>query len=242
MSDIRGVLFDFDGTLARCVPPWPEKHSSVLARHGLAGLAEAWGDQWEIGPADGESHAEHSSNEAAYRRWELERLRVRARACAVPAPLLEPLVADLDRATKGVVMAAYGDAPVVLGQLRQRGLLVGVCSNWYWDLDRELEAVGLRGAVDVAVTSAQAGARKPHPRIYAQALAACGLAASEVLFVGDRWSTDVAGPRAAGMPALLLCRQGLPPGLAQQAGGGWIEDLHALPALLDAGWTGAGGG
>ncbi len=113
---------------------------------------------------------------------------------------LEPLVADLHRATKTYTLAPYDDVPDVLIELRRRGLVLAVCSNWDWDLERAVASVGLDGLVDAIVTSAQAGARKPHPRIFEHTLDRCGLAPAETLFVGDTWGPDVEGPgpRACG--------------------------------------------
>ena len=56
------------------------------------------------------------------------------------------------------------------------------------------------------VSSAWVGARKPHPRIYAHTLEQLGVAPEDALFVGDTWTCDVDGPRAAGMHAVYLRR------------------------------------
>ncbi|NGO69945.1 HAD family hydrolase [Streptomyces boncukensis] len=205
-AGVRGVIFDFYGTLVRMVPPWPPSHRSVLLRRGLAGAAGQWGDQWAVGPADGEEHTAHSGSEEAYHAWELARLRRRALACGVPEGEADGLAAELDRATKGFHLELYDDAAGTLSALRERGLTVGVCSNWFWHLDRAVAEVGLAGLVDAAVTSARAGARKPHPRVYRAALDACGLRPEQALFVGDMWEADVLGPLAAGMRAVHLCR------------------------------------
>ncbi|HVF15058.1 MAG TPA: HAD-IA family hydrolase, partial [Acidimicrobiales bacterium] len=79
-------------------------------------------------------------------------------------------------------------------------------SNWDWDLERAVASVGLDGLVDPIVTSAQAGARKPHPRIFDHTLGRCGLSPPETLFVGDTWGPDVEGPLAAGMRPVHLFR------------------------------------
>jgi putative hydrolase of the HAD superfamily len=202
---IRGVLFDFYGTLARAVD-WGETHEQIFARRGLNGPGAAWGSQWVGGAVDGEDHLEHSTSREAYTEWELERLRTRARACGVADDELEPLVADLHQATKTYTLAAYDEVPEVLAELRERGLVLAVCSNWDWDLERAVASVGLDVLVDAIVTSAQAGARKPHPRIFDHTLARCRLAPSEVLFVGDTWVPDVVGPLAAGMRPVHLWR------------------------------------
>ncbi|MFJ8475285.1 HAD family hydrolase [Kitasatospora sp. NPDC094011] len=206
MTRIRGVIFDFYGTLVRMVDPLPPSHASVFERRGLGAAGARWGDQWSVGPADGEQHVAHSVSEQAYLAWELERLRSRARACGVPAGELDGLAAELDTAIKAIHLELFDDVRETLAGLRRRGLVVALCSNWYWDLDRAVARVGLADLLDVVVTSARAGARKPHPRIFRTVLDGCGLRPEEALFVGDAWGPDVEGPLAMGMRAAHLWR------------------------------------
>ncbi len=205
MADVRGVLFDFYGTLARAVV-WGETHEEIFARRGLPGPGAVWGSQWVGGAVDGEEHVEHSASREAYVAWELERLRIRARACGVGDDELEPLVADLHRASKTYTLAAYDEVADVLAELRRRGLVLAVCSNWDWDLAQQVANVGLDTLVDEIVSSAHAGARKPHPRIFEHTLDRCRLEPPETLFVGDTWGPDVVGPLAAGIRPVHLFR------------------------------------
>jgi putative hydrolase of the HAD superfamily len=64
----------------------------------------------------------------------------------------------------------------VLGELRRRGLTIGVCSNWGWDLEAALRATGVDALIDVALTSARVGYRKPHGAMYESMLSALGVA------------------------------------------------------------------
>lgn len=99
VSEVQGVLFDFNGTLAR-LETWGECHQDVFARHGLTEAGQRWGNGWLIGPPDGEDHREHSRSRDSYHQWELDRLRARARRCGVPEAQLDALVRELDRANK----------------------------------------------------------------------------------------------------------------------------------------------
>lgn len=103
-------------------------------------------------------------------------------------------------------MRRYDDVTEVLTELRRRGLVVAVCSNWYWHLEEVIAEVGLTGLVDVVVTSARAGARKPHPLIFHQTLEQCGLQPAEAMFVGDLWEPDVLGPLSVGIRPAHLWR------------------------------------
>ena len=151
--------------------------------------------------------------------WEHQRLRRRAAACGVGADDLDALVADLHNASKTYTLKAYDEVVDVLAELRHRGLVVAICSNWDWDIDRAVAAASLEGATDLVVTSAQAGARKPHPRIFRHTLERCGVEPAEALFVGDTMYADVEGPLAYGMAAVHVWRDDmvgdpgpLPPG------------------------------
>ena len=59
------------------------------------------------------------------------------------------------------------------------------------------------GRFDTVVSSAWAGARKPHPRIYRYLLEQAALDPDDVLFVGDTWAPDVEGPLRGGHDARL---------------------------------------
>ncbi len=198
----RAVLFDFYGTLARATS-WGPTIESVLAGYGTALDPDAYA-RWQAEVADGVDHVEHSTDRDRYVAWEHARLRRLTTGCGVDG---DEVVAALYRAVKTYTLQAYDEAPAVLADLRARGLVLAVCSNWDWDLDRAVEGCGLAGAFDVVVTSAQAGARKPHPRIYAHTLDRCGAPApQDVLFVGDTWAPDVVGPVNAGMRAAHVWR------------------------------------
>ena len=213
---------------------WGDTHEQVFARHGQRFDGTAWG--WNfVGEAnDGDEHVEHSASRQAYTAWERARLRRRARACGVGDDDVDALVADLHQASKTYTLKAYDEVPDVLADLRRRGLVLAICSNWDWDIDRAVAGAGLAGLVDVVVTSAQAGARKPHPRIFDDTLRRCGdLDPAHALFVGDTFGPDVEGPVAYGMRALHVWRddvEGSPPGLPP--GATRSPDLRAVVGLV----------
>jgi HAD superfamily hydrolase (TIGR01509 family) len=67
-----------------------------------------------------------------------------------------------------------------------------------------LEHHGILDAFAALVFSDEVGVSKPHPRIFARALAALGAAPAESVHVGDIERTDVAGAKDAGMYAILF--------------------------------------
>ena len=121
----------------------------------------------------------------------------------------------------------YPEVPEVLQALRARGLRLAVVSNFDTRLPPLLDALGLATFFDAVVCSGEAGAAKPDGAIFARALAALGVEASEALHVGDSREADYEGARAAGIEALLVDRD------ADVHPAGTIPDLRGILDLLD---------
>ena len=231
---MRAVIFDFYGTLAHFADREASNYETVLASHGYTperAVLDAYVTRY-----DGVEHAEHSASEEAYEAWVRARLRSLASACGVPDPRVEHVV-DALRASDRGPMVPYPEAAATLSALRQAGLAIGVCSNWGWELNAFLDEVGLLSLVDVGITSARAGARKPHPGIYAMAVDALGVRAADVVFVGDSWAPDVRGPRRYGMTAVHVWRDDgrrreRPPDL--RAGDYRVGDLTGVLGVVQA--------
>lgn len=96
------------------------------------------------------------------------------------------------------------DARAVLGELRRRGLSVGVISNSDGTAEQSLRDAGLLDAVDFVLDSHLVGVEKPDPRIFRLALTRAAVAPAEAAFVGDLYSIDVLGARRAGMIGILM--------------------------------------
>ncbi|HEX2041090.1 MAG TPA: HAD family hydrolase [Acidimicrobiales bacterium] len=200
----RAAIFDFYGTLARAVR-WGPSVADVFAGLGHRLDEEAY-EAWRGEVFDGMEHLAQSESRDLYLAWERARLRRLGTASGVGPEDVEELAAELHRAMQDFRLAAYDEVPEVLAELRRRGLVVAVCSNWTWDLDVALKQCALSGAADVVVTSAQAGVRKPHPRIFSLTLERCGVAPAEAVFVGDTWYPDVEGALAAGLRPVHVWR------------------------------------
>lgn len=218
---IKAVLFDFYNTLAETTnfgPSWEE----VVTELGYdlpPDVRERW---WNDG-IDGTEHDEHSISRDHYVAWQQSRVRSMLGDCGVPADAHDAFIARVREISAHNRIDAYEEVAVVLSDLRTRGVALAICSNWDWDLHEAVESAGLTGAVDVVVSSAWVGARKPHPRIYTHTLEQLGIAPEDALFVGDTWACDVDGPRAAGMHTMYLRRSHL--GIDRTA-----PEAHLAPA------------
>jgi HAD superfamily hydrolase (TIGR01509 family) len=83
-------------------------------------------------------------------------------------------------------------------ELERLGLRLAVVSNWDVALHGYLEQLGLAGRFAAIVTSAEAGASKPDPRIFELALKRLRVRPERALHIGDS-EADEEGARAAGM-------------------------------------------
>ena len=202
---VSAVLFDYYGTLAEATH-WVSA-DDVLAEHGYE-LPSETRDRWFNDGIDGFEHLEHSRSRDHYVAWQRERLLGMLAETDVHPGEYEMILQKLRDGAESRVLEAYPEVPDVLTELRARGMRLAICSNWDWDLTQAVDEVGLTDLVDVQVSSAWAGARKPHPRIFEQTLTKVGAAPAEAVFVGDTWGPDVAGPRAMGMTPLYLSRDG----------------------------------
>jgi len=206
---MRAVIFDFYDTLAQ-TPDWGPSRQKMVADVGYE-LPDDVRDRWWNDGLDGTEHDEHSRSRDHYVAWQQSRIRGMLDDCGVPPETQDVLIARVREIGAHRSMRAFEEAPEVLGALRERGLTLAICSNWDWDLEEAIDAAGLSGMVDVVVSSAWVGARKPHRRMYDAVLERTGVAATDALFVGDTWSCDVEGPRALGLLPVYIRRAHLGP-------------------------------
>jgi len=94
----------------------------------------------------------------------------------------------------------------LLGLLRERGLKVGVFSDYPGRA--KLAALGLMEYVSLTVcaTDPEVNAFKPHPQGLQHACRQWALPPQAVLYVGDRPEVDAVGAAALGMPCAILSR------------------------------------
>jgi putative hydrolase of the HAD superfamily len=230
----RAVLLDFYGTLV--CDTHPSYHIEDVLTHRGYELAEPLRDRWWNGDLDGIEHLDQSRSREHYVAWQDERLLALLAEADVHPGEYEVILDELHAGRAHRELRAYPEVPDALRELRARGFQLAVCSNWDWDLEPAIAEAGLAGAVDLLVSSAWAGARKPHPRIFRHTLSLLGLRAADVVFVGDTWGPDVEGPRTMEMCAFYLERDGHWPDTTLPATPApdvvRIPDLSALPQLL----------
>jgi len=103
----------------------------------------------------------------------------------------------------------YPDAEMMLQQLREKGLKIGLVTNGLQsDTDAILPKVGLHDCFDVVVVVDTLRKMKPDKEVFNHALQELKTAPSETIFVGDEIETDYNGAQRCGLTALLIDRDG----------------------------------
>src|SRR5919108_1549515 len=183
-----GVIAEQLGALGVAAEPEAVQRADWRARVRLDAL---------LGPG---RSTESRSISGSYLRYLLDELGVRE----------ERIVEAVDawrvtyNAPVGVWNTAEPDAEAALTLARAHGLRAAVISNSNGSVASVLQTLGLPRHLDFILDSHLVGVEKPDARIFEMALARAGVAAAEAVYVGDLYSVDVLGARAAGMDAILL--------------------------------------
>ncbi|MFM7321662.1 MAG: HAD family hydrolase [Armatimonadota bacterium] len=243
---IRAVLFDIDDTLC------DDTGHFTRAAERVAGFAEASLPGLTSG-ALAETYLEVSDHywtrEIALTKPEplgVVRERLWRRAFArldlePPQPILSSILAEYARLRLEVLPELHPGALEVLGELRSRGLRVGLVTNGLSETHvPKATRLGLLAHADTFLMPDRTGWAKPHPRVFELACADLGVPLSATLHVGDSLSADVGGAKAAGCGAVWFNPQRKAhPGKDHPLPDHVIEDLRAIPDLATR-WTSAG--
>ena len=134
--------------------------------------------------------------------------RVVLSGCAVASSTIDSAETVYRRFTTALGWRIYDDVRPLLVELRSRGIVLGVISNWTGDLEDVLRRIDLHRPFDIILDSARFGHEKPHPEIFTEATRRAGIAPSRALHVGDSIEHDVEGALRSGLRPVLLDRFG----------------------------------
>jgi putative hydrolase of the HAD superfamily len=105
------------------------------------------------------------------------------------------LIPDADKMVK--TLAAYYPLTIVSN---------GFVESQYLKMRKS----GLEPYFTHVVLSEEVGAQKPNPKIFEEALRINGISAAEALMIGDSYTSDVQGAKAAGIDQMWLRRTDTP--------------------------------
>jgi HAD superfamily hydrolase (TIGR01509 family) len=133
----------------------------------------------------------------------------------------------------------YPDVEPMLAEVRERGVRIGIVSDWGSNLRGIVAELGLDRYFDFVLPSGAVGVAKPNPAFFRMALDAVGAQAADALMVGDSYRADVRGAWSAGMDAVWLDRREganiTPSGEPIPSDVRRIHGLDEVPAIVAAG-------
>ena len=196
--ELRGILFDYGGTLDGAASHWLDRMIELLAAAGVDHPFERVKSAFYR--ADDAAYAD--PRVAAMSLAELMDFHVRVQ--------LEELGVDDARVHRRVVEGFVARSATALAmhrsaleRLAQRYRL-GVVSNFYGNVERILADAGIAPLLCVVADSNRLGCMKPNRRIFEHALAGLGTSPETTLHVGDSYERDVCAARALGLRTAWL--------------------------------------
>jgi beta-phosphoglucomutase-like phosphatase (HAD superfamily) len=188
------VLFDLDGVLVDTEPWWQEVRVAFAERHG-----RAWGHDDQAAVMGANS-----------REWaEITQSRLGLTDVAVQ-DILEETVAGVVGCYRRSAPPVVGDAPDQVRRIARDYPVAIVSSAHPAVIEAAIEALGLRDALQAAVSSDDVPAGKPAPDVYLHAASLLGVTPDRCLVVEDSVNGVRAG-KAAGMTVVLVPNASVPP-------------------------------
>ena len=213
LSKIKAIFFDAGGTLFKPHPSVGEIYAEVARRFGLETnpkeLELIFHETWR--ERDGLASISTRSGEKEERKWWHSLVgEVFSRIGRIED--FEAFFDELyDRFARAESWRLFPDTLPILRELKRRGRILGIVSNWDSRLFRICEGLELTPHLDFILASAVVGVAKPNSRIFQEALKRAQVLPEEAVHVGDSLADDVRGAEGAGIRAILLDRSGSRP-------------------------------
>lgn len=201
---LDAVLFDAGGTLvrldyelmARCA----ERCGAQISADELhVAEARARGDIDRRARAAGGVHDTDADRVHDYFETLLEYAGAPADAVRAAGSLLRA-----EHARRNLWRVACDGARETLRGIRALGLRVAVVSNADGRVEGILRSLDLHRDLDLVVDSHHEGVEKPDPEIFRRAIHRLGVRAARAAYVGDIYSIDALGARAAGLYPVIV--------------------------------------
>ncbi len=238
---VKGIIFDINGTLTDIYTN--ERHdeiyrvlSNVLSYQGI--VLEPYVVKELYFQIMKEQRAAHNGRHLEFDAIGIFRTILTQYATdftrGLPTRKLEQLpglLAETYRAASRFRLQPYPGVVDTVRQLHQNYHLAIVSDGQTAYAVPELNAVGLAGYFDPIIISGDVGVRKPHERLFTDALTAMKMKPSEVLFVGNDMYRDVYGAKRVGMTT-VFCKSNQ--GLEEKEGVKPDYIIYQFPELLNA--------
>ncbi|UCD56455.1 MAG: HAD-IA family hydrolase [Candidatus Hydrogenedentota bacterium] len=209
------VFLDAGYTLFTANPSPSKFYHQVCVHHGvgvtreqmIAAMREVWIEQ--VIPEMSDPNADFSCSDQEDRRWWWNYDREVFKRLSIPKEKHQEIFEEIYKFFGDPsAWELYPDTLKSLEKLKSNDFSLAIVSNWNSSLEKIVNGLDIAGYFDFALASAEAGWKKPSPKIFQLALEHAGAEPSRVVHIGDTYQTDVLGARKAGIRAIMLDRRG----------------------------------
>jgi len=200
--DLKVCLFDFGGTLDADGVTWQDNFYSIYWENGVRAEREVFRRAFY------RSDDSLTESNALLGRGLQETVAAQVKGVFASLGMTDrarQAAAISDDFIAGTKKHIERNRPLLAALARR--FRMGIVSNFYGNLERVCEDLGIRDLFECIVDSNLEGVTKPEPRIFQAALNRLGVESSQAVFVGDNPYRDMLGAKGVGMPHIWLTGQ-----------------------------------
>lgn len=210
VSKIKGIIFDYGGTLDTGGDHWSEVIWDAWQKAGVAVDKAIFREAYVYAERElaRTLHIlpEHNFHDLLDIKMQIE-LQYLAGNGHFPPAQVDDYAKRIAAICYDSAKTSVANAKPVLEALSARWPMVLV-SNFYGNIATVLKDFGIDGYFRKIIESAVVGVRKPDPKIFTLGVEALGLKPDEVLVFGDSYSKDIIPAEKAGCQAIWLKGKG----------------------------------
>lgn len=211
LKNYKAVFFDVGGTLLRVHPSVGDVYATHAREYGFTGSADdlnrEFRQEWtQMGGMESLGTRKGLEVERAF--WkELVRRVFKSHGGLENFDRYFDHIYDVFRSKESWRVFEDVTESGLLDQLQQKGIVLGVVSNWDSRLPEILKNTGLAPYFKFILASTVVGSAKPDTAIFNEALQRAGVPPEQACHIGDEPDTDIEGARKAGMHSILIDRK-----------------------------------
>lgn len=199
------IAFDAAGTLFEPAEPISEVYATYFSKHHLHIPPSSWKPAFRnafLTAPDPIFHPDTGS-EATEKHWWRQLVEQAATTIGIPPhhPAISPAFEEIfAHYATGASWQLFPETLTTLTTLRSQGISLAITSNFDSRIHRVLHELDLTKHFHLILTSADAQARKPSPRILQKLLAHTGANPAKTCLTGDSLHHDQGAATAAAIP------------------------------------------
>lgn len=209
------IFLDAGYTLFTAKPSPSKFYHQVCLRHGadvtLERMIEAMREVWleKVIPEMNDPDADFQCSDEEDREWWWKYDSEIFKRLSIPMAKHEEIFDEIySFFGEPSAWELYPDTIESLERLKSNELSLAIVSNWNSSLTKVVNGLNLTDYFNFVLSSAEAGWKKPSPKIFHLALERAGTEPSRAVHIGDTYQADILGARRAGIRGIMLDRRG----------------------------------